>query len=305
VTLLAVPLAAALKKLSRFGVLRLVTGSEAVRVEQTAELAVVDHDGGRLTLRAGGAELWLFPEHWRVAFEVTEPANPADPISFRFFHASRSTPQARFATGGEPILEIVADPSGGTADGPNLRSTVARWRAGGFHVRGEHNQKRPHPRPPGLTTFGAATALARARNSGDAALVRALSHQYGMPRVDALSMLGERWARRLRRPALLDLLQRISRRGLAVTLVAGNEGLSFVRDGVLGDVVGNGRDTCLREPGLSIDVGTLSLDSVWAVRLRSGDDDLSSLEIFDRTGAPALLVFGVPHRWGSETLSQH
>lgn len=275
-----------LETLVRFGALGIRTSNGAAQIDHHGPVRKLVVEGPVASLEVGeGTAFWVFPEQVKAIMAVNEPSRIRAAVSLRFFGAA-----------GQSLLELHAGLSGETIF--RVRRCVERWQAGRFFVPPRF-QRPPAPSPdrPVPTSPGLGVALGIARNGGEQRAVHELSTRHGLSRLEALSLVGPPWARRLEGRGLARALGAVSARGMRVRLLAGNEAATYARSGSLARLQGSGSALTLRDRNTTLNVDLGALHSLWAVSLREGDREVSSLEAFDAQGAPALLVFGHPeHR---------
>jgi putative hemin transport protein len=274
---------ALLETLVRSGPVRVVTGNGAAHASQSGEIAALDRQGKRAVMN-DGSELWLFPEHWSADVAIFRRGGDAPTVIFRF---SRDD--------GDAVLEIEVE-SAACSDilrRPSVVSSpLARLRQRGAVV----------PRRAICTSAGLSAALGSARKNGSVEQMQGLVSRHGLTRLEALSWVGEPWARRVRLFDVAAMLEQVVTRQLGVQALIGNPGLSYRRTGTFTKVRRRGGLLALDARDLSIELYDGRLDSLWAVSLQEGDGrSVSSLEAYELDGTPALMLFGAPTSSGGES----
>ncbi|MET3134344.1 putative hemin transport protein [Oxalobacteraceae bacterium GrIS 1.11] len=269
---------AIIEALEPLGELMALTPNESCVHEKTGVYRTVSHTHGVGRVQGGAIDLHLFYGNWAHGFAVTERSETGLRRSLQFFDACGNSVHKTFLTprsagaAYEALVARFADPS----------------QAVGIVV------KPAPPAPPDkpdhavdVRGFRMAWAGMRAtREFFD------LLKNFAISRTQGLRLAEPRFAKRVDKACVSDVLNDASREAVALVASVGSGGAMQRHCGPVDRIAALGDWINVLDPGFNLRVREDQIDSAWIVSKPTVDGLVSSLELFDARGDNIVMFSG-------------
>lgn len=232
---------------------------------------------GKMGICLGDIDLRVFFSHWKTAVAVSELSGESVRKSIQFFDSTGTAVHKVYCTGNTNENAWAALIDAHTADEQNDSVELSEVAA---------------PEYPNSGQVSSEEVVSEWEAIKDVHHFQAMLKRLGISRLEALSLVGEQYAKKFPCSLAESALSLAQERQVPIMVFVGNRGIVQIHTGEIDKLLRTGQWFNVLDPGFNLHFNTEDITQVWLVRRPTAEGIVTSLEVYNEKDDLVLTLFG-------------